>query len=202
MTDTAWKPTPGRDAMTRDGRRVHLHKWAEGQLQAVPSEGGLLAYVVSAENGRALHGVTSGWNLVSDWPDADPLPDADGWRCPECGCRSYAVPEFRADNGDFAPSPTMRRCLDCKHVSIVHVRPAPSGPVVEETVKRIVPGVYGRLRVWEETTDHTGDRVARVTFASRNGGHSMGGAPVFLNRAELLAISETTRQIGEAMEGK
>lgn len=176
MTDTAWKPTPGRDAMTRDGRRATglLRKPTFGNYVFVGEVDGATSTWTEVGKYYQAEGLSSDIDLVADWSDADPLPDADAAQH-----ANWTVVEWSAS-----------------------IRPAPSGPVVEETVKRIVPGVYGRLRVWEEATDDTGDRVARVTFASRNGGHSMGASPVFLTRSELLAAAETLRQIGDAMEGK
>ena len=68
------------------------------------------------------------------------------------------------------------------------------------TRPEIVPGVYGRLRVWELTTDHNNDPVAPITFASRVGGHSMGASPAMLTAAELRAAAETLSQLADAME--
>lgn len=156
MTDTAWKPTPGRDAMTRDGRRVFDLEHATDASGRGIWFGTLSGYRGTwRETGQ--HVISHSIDLVADWPDADPLPDADG------------------------------------------VRPAPSGPVVEETVKRIVPGVYGRVKVSLSDSE----RDIGVTLVNRKGeaGSYLDGAQ-YLTRSELLAAAETLRQIGEAMEGK
>jgi FtsZ-binding cell division protein ZapB len=51
-----------------------------------------------------------------------PVP-ADWWRCPECGCHSFARIDERKPDGRFAPGP-MIRCVNCKRVFA-------SGPVSE-----------------------------------------------------------------------
>lgn len=66
---------------------------------------------------------------------------------------------------------------------------AKSGPVITETVKRIVPGVYGKVSVlksdgwWFALTDK-GDKVAHVK----------------LSRADLIAARDVFNQLIDAME--
>jgi len=230
MTDTAWKPTPGRDAMTRDRRKVKTNgAGPDGRLFGSVS-GGPQAW---SPNGVHLFGHRN-LDLVADWPDADPLPDADGW-VPKVGDRvklvkdglsttgavgmegvikeieggqhpylieldeglvyeSYAVPEqyrlTRADRGCFVSA----------------VRPAPSGPVVEETVKRIVP--IG--------SDEWADQAERLEWAYVAGimrelaGLARAPLPSYIQPAIDIAEARATEgwrtfrasQIGEAMEGK
>lgn len=151
--EQVFRPMPGRDAMTRDGRRATvIHRLERADIWPL---GGTVdgEWVTWTDLGRQYgKAVESPRDLVSDWPDANPLPDADG------------------------------------------VRPAPSGPVVEETIKRIVPGVYGR--VWVGSSMSGLQSVAFSAFDDRF------GEAVALTRSEVLAAAETLRQIGEAMEGK
>ncbi len=72
------------------------------------------------------------------------------------------------------------------------VRPAPSGPVVEETVKRIVPGVYGIVEVALVAEARVGSQtLTRVSIVADT-----------YSSTDILAAAEILRQIGEAMEGK
>lgn len=168
MTDTAWKPTPGRDAMTRDGDRVNVEEH-DGYVWAVARDPRRV-WTVDPATGRRYFGAGPDHplDLVADWPDADPLPDA-------AQHANWTAVEWSAS-----------------------IRPAPSGPVVEETgpvrwkrVPEIVQGDYGRLSIGRYY-EPTGSVEVRLGS----------GAWYWLSKAEILAISETTRQIGEAMEGK
>lgn len=60
-------------------------------------------------------------------------------------------------------------------------RAKPQGPVITETVKRIVPGVYGK--VW----------------VSNEGGHNTFGAYPIACRADLIAARDVFNQLIEAM---
>jgi hypothetical protein len=74
------------------------------------------------------------------------------------------------------------------------------GPVVTETVKRIVPGVYGRVRVGAENYDgqHVGNGIG-LSFVTRDGGPvNMGNAA--LNAPELRAAAAVLTQLADALE--
>ena len=226
MTDTAWKPTPGRDAMTRDGRRatnIHNIESPVGWAFRATVEG--RDDVWRSDGCWNLLGETRGLDLVADWPDADPLPDADGWE-PKVGDRVKLVKDglstvgavgmegvikeiggagqhpylIELDEGlvyeSYAVPEQYRLTRAAREYFDSAVRPAPSGPVVEETapvrwkhIGEIVQGDYGRLSIgrYDEPTGRVEVRLAV-------------GQWYWLSKAELLAISKTTRQIGEAME--
>ena len=69
---------------------------------------------------------------------------------------------------------------------------APTGPVVEEVVKRIVPGVYGRIEVSphaETSVTHVGVRF-----------EPMSGSYAVLSKAELSAAAIVLNQLAEALK--
>ena len=180
MTDVVWT----RDALIANAE----------SLLALDAKGALTPHGI----GHLAREIITGFlDLVRD---ANPLPDADGW-VPHthslCPVAWETEVDVKYENGvaekgvaggfywDQTPDGTT-----ITHYRIV--RPAPSGPVVEETVKRIVPGVYGRLHVGMQGNEVVLDLICRDG--------SWGTGP--FNRSEILAAAETLRQIGETMEGK
>lgn len=201
MTDTAWKPTPGRDAMTRDGRRVR-------KLAQIPCGVWDLRGVIDgeptyhewrADGTWALDKVPCPHDLVADWPDADPLPDADGWiKHTPRPVDPEAIVEVRLRSGKVLEGANAKRAIELDwnesggSATITHyriVRPAPSGPVVEETVKNPFD-----LRPTE----------VLAAFAAE--GHPIdiytAAAIVGWSYRKFEAAMIRARQIGEAMEGK
>lgn len=143
MTST-WKPTPGRDAMTRDGRRATEIK----RSSAEPDDCVLSGLV----DGVRHIWVENGYYFADKWPapldlvaDADPLPA--------------------------------------------------TGPVRERTIREIVPGVYGRLRI----SHYDPGRALSVRFVTRTG-LDFDGAPASLTTSELDAVIATLTAIRDAME--
>ena len=125
-----------------------------------------------------LH-MLEGLDLVRD---ADPLPDADG--TPAGTFASMAGAQTTTDS-NFAEALSENR-------GDLYLRPAPSGPVVEETVKRIVPGVYGIVEVALVAEARVGSQtLTRVSIVADT-----------YSSTDILAAAEILRQIGEAMEGK
>jgi hypothetical protein len=64
-------------------------------------------------------------------------------------------------------------------------KPEPAGPVITETVKRIVPGVYGAV-----TTSERNDSGVRISFPAAR-----------LDATELRAAIATLTEIADALEG-
>jgi len=122
----------------------------------------------------------------------DPISNTYGW----CAWVDGVKRQFFANGRHYFGDERLDLVADWQEP----VTPAPTGPVRMVTRPEIVPGVYGRLRVWELTTDHNNDPVAPITFASRVGGHSMGASPAMLTAAELRAAAETLSQLADAME--
>jgi len=217
---SGYRPTPGRDAMTRDGRhrasgltRNEVGGF-DGHLQDLA--GVYVAHPTWDESGRVLVlnvEYPEGWSLVRD---ADPLPDADVW-VPKVGDRVKLVKDGLSTTGAVGMEGVIKKIEDRTYPYLIEldkglvykshavshqyrltradrgcfvsaVRPAPSGPVVEETVKRIVPGRYGVVEV----------RASAV----KNGVWLFDLRKANPSKAEVLAAAETLRQIGEAMEGK
>ena len=133
--------------------------------------------------------------------------DDDGWIAHSpgpCPVPPETMVEVKWRAGAIASSfPFPREAKELNWHVITHYRivsPAPTGPVRMVTRPEIVPGVYGRLRVWEPTTDGDNAPVAPITFASRVGGHSMGAPPAMFTAPELRAAAETLSQLADAME--
>lgn len=71
-----------------------------------------------------------------------------------------------------------------------------SGPVITETIKRIVPGVYGRISI-HKNTDNDGKVLIRLADGAgevnlKNCGH-------YMSRAELIAARDILSQLIDAM---
>ena len=82
-----------------------------------------------------------------------------------------------------------RFCADEHHTDIIaEWTEAPTGPVRTVTRKEIVPGVYGRVRVYDETCEH---------------GHVCMGLPASYHwtAPELRAAVATLSEIADALEG-
>ena len=215
MTSDVWKPTAGRDAMTRDGDRVTgLHDFMtafkERALRGTLPNGEKVKWW---PNGRYSTVRDTGLDLVADWPDADPLPDAGGWRkhtpgpCPvdpETEIEVVFTDEktranpMRGTAGGFSRSaPGTRDCWTGDNGGRLIgyyriVRPTPSGPVVEETVRRIVPGVYGIVEVTLVAEARVGSpTLTRVSIVADT-----------YSSTDILAAAEILRQIGEAMASR
>ncbi|MCU0803421.1 MAG: hypothetical protein MUD11_16975 [Rhodobacteraceae bacterium] len=110
-------------------------------------------------------------------------------------------------DGDFGAFRIIRRAPDAAPVSILGAHdgklpddlydiiadnPAPAGPVITETVRRIVPGVYGRVMV------HSHDCGAvSLDFCGQFG---VSSAEV-LTATELRATIATLTEIADALEG-
>lgn len=47
------------------------------------------------------------------------------WRCPDCGCRTFARVDERKPDGKFAPGPQIR-CVSCKRVYAAPLPPTPT----------------------------------------------------------------------------
>jgi len=149
--------------MTRDGgRAVNITKKSIGTQ--FPFVGDIIR-----PDGVTLHSVTwtgggshclsgCGLDLVADWPDADPLPDADG------------------------------------------VRPAPSGPVVEETEPEQNTLLFEVEAMWGDGPTSVVRYVEAVNMRE--------ALEVVPPECDVLRINllgglyKPARQIGEAMEGK
>ena len=145
MTST-WKPTPGRDAMTRDGRRATEIK----RSSAEPDDCVLSGLV----DGVRHIWVENGYYFADKWPapldlvaDADPLPA--------------------------------------------------TGPVRERTIREIVEGVYGRLRI----EGYDPEEGLSVRLVDRNGGGKH-GLTHYLTASEVDAVIATLTAIRDAMEDK
>lgn len=231
MTDqVGFRPTPGRDAMTRDGRRVtNLRGLADFDQWALSGsmEGGHERWW-RADGSWSTHDcMPHPLDLVADWPDADPLPDADGWE-PKVGDRVKLVKDGLSTVGAVGMEGVIKKIEGGQHPYLIEldeglvyesyavpeqyrltradldyfvsaVRPAPSGPVVEETVKRIVPPEM-TLRDW-----FAGQALAGLLAGS----HKMpGDSPA--SRAEERVVEAyahadamiRVKQGDEAMEGK
>lgn len=166
--------------------------------------------------------------------DADPLPDADGWE-PKVGDRVKLVKDGLSTVGAVGMEGVIKKIEGGQHPYLIEldeglvyesyavpeqyrltradrdyfvsaVRPAPSGPVVEETVKRVVP--IG--------SDEWADQAERLEWAYIAGimrelaGRVQPPLPSYIQSAIDIAEARATegwrtfraRQIGEAMEGK
>ena len=215
MTDVVWT----RDALIASAE----------SLLALDAKGALTPHGI----GHLAREIIAGFlDLVRD---ADPLPDADGWE-PKVGDRVKLVKDglsttgaigmrgfirdidwtgfspykIELDEGGVYSSKAIpeqycwtRADRDC---FVSAVRPAPSGPVVEETVKRIVP--IG--------SDEWADQAERLEWAYIAGimrelaGLARAPLPSYIQPAIDIAEARATegwrtfraRQIGEAMEGK
>ena len=241
-----YKPTPGRDAMTNAGKRVKLveRKYTEGRSYLLDmltgnhySFEGECAYLGDTRQADPTDRqwrIDEGLDLVADWPDADPLPDADGWE-PKVGDRVKLVKDGLSTVGAVGMEGVIKKIEAGQHPYLIEldeglvyeshavpeqyrltradhdyfvsaVRPAPSGPVVEETVKRIVP--IG--------SDEWADQAERLEWAYIAGimrelaGLARAPLPSYIQPAIDIAEARATegwrtfraRQIGEAMEGK
>ena len=238
MTDqVGFRPTPGRDAMTRDGRRVtNLRGLADFDQWALSGsmEGGHERWWRADGSWSPHDCMPHPLDLVADWPDADPLPDADGWE-PKVGDRVKLVKDGLSTVGAVGMEGVIKKIEGGQHPYLIEldeglvyesyavpeqyrltradrdyfvsaVRPAPSGPVVEETVKRIVP--IG--------SDEWADQAERLEWAYIAGimrelaGQVQPPLPSYIRPAIDIAEARATegwrtfraRQIGEAMEGK
>ena len=166
----------GQGRMTKRGEQVSGLKYRpDGALGGViHTTLGKMMDMWGAD-GRSLTRMP-GFDLVADWPDADPLPDADGWvkhtpgPCPVAEETEVQVrgPELHSEWKNVASyfSPSKYSPSDWwKDGTITHyriVRPAPSGPVVEETgpVRMItkpefVLGLHGIVGVTGTELPHT-----------------------------------------------
>lgn len=192
MTD-AWKPTPGRDAMTRDGRRV-----TELKKRNIEDQYRLIGY-----DGRDWRTWTEdGRYIIAPHPldlvrDADPLPDADGW-VPHNGGDCPVPPDtmlevrFR-DNDTSGPE-----CAYGWHwgemgestiVAYRIVKPASTAipsPVRMKTVPEIVLGDYGIVRV---SAPLQGDRCIGIVIDEG-----------LYTAAELTDAINTLTAVRDAME--
>ena len=90
-------------------------------------------------------------------------------------------------NWDGSPHFPFNEDLDSPHL-IAEWTEAPTGPVRTVTRKEIVPGVYGRVRVYDETCEH---------------GHVCMGLPppYHWTATELRAAVATLSEIADALEG-
>lgn len=202
MTDTAWKPTPGRDAMTRDGDRVNVEEH-DGYVWAVARDPRRV-WTVDPATGRRYFGAGPDHplDLVADWPDADPLPDADGWRkhtpgpCPvdletEVEVRLRGGDEWTGDDAEKGRAWQWGEQGDGTITHYRIVRPAPSGPVVKETVKRAYNDDQRRALGCLAHSIISGEPLESKYCRA-----------ILDMMAELEQRAKSARQIGEAMEGK
>ncbi len=141
------------------------------------------------------------WNNLTGAPRyADPLPDADGWVKHSPGpCPVDAKTEVEVSYGlawatekgaarDFCwDKASYIRCVT--HYRIV--RPAPSGPVVEETVKRAYNDDQKRALGCLAHSIISGEPLESKYCRA-----------ILDMMAELEQRAKSARQIGEAMEGK
>ena len=142
MTST-WKPTPGRDAMTRDGRRAtEIERRNTVSPYVISGRIGITYYTWMEDGHHSAVKVRHPLDLVAD---ADPLPA--------------------------------------------------TGPVRERTVREIVEGVYGRLRI----VRYAADEGLSARFVARNGAE-IGGADVVLTAREVDKVIATLTAIRDAME--
>jgi len=224
MTDTAWKPTPGRDAVTRGmGTATELRLSANGLFMLGKIHGTEHVWLASGWC-DCPYGIGCPYTLVRD---ADPLPDADGWE-PKVGDRvklvkdglstvgavgmeGVVIKEIEDDSYPYlieldeglvykshAVPEQYRLTRAARDYFVSAVRPAPSGPVVEETEPKRSPlGWY-----------YQADPKSRSVYRCKLGQawERMEFTDLEPDAAELRFIADTiesaARQIGEAMEGK
>ena len=214
MTDVVWT----RDALIANAE----------SLLALDARGALTPHGI----GHLAREIIAGFlDLVRD---ADPLPDADGWE-PKVGDRVKLVKDGLSTVGAVGMEGVIKKIEAGQHPYLIEldeglvyeshavpeqyrltradrdcfvsiVRPAPSGPVVEETVKRIVP--IG--------SDEWADQAERLEWAYIAGimrelaGLARAPLPSYIQPAIDIAQARAAegwrtfraRQIGEAMEGK
>ncbi len=203
MTDVVWT----RDALIANAE----------SLLALDAKGALTPHGI----GHLAREIITGFlDLVRD---ADPLPDADGWE-PKVGDRVKLVKDGLSTVGAVGMEGVIKKIEAGQHPYLIEldeglvyeshavpeqyrltradhdyfvsaVRPAPSGPVAEETVKRIVPGIYGIVVVG---APERGLEARRTNLWLATDAYGFR----YYTRSEVLAAAEILRQIGEAMEGK
>lgn len=68
----------------------------------------------------------------------------------------------------------------------------PTGPVITETVKRIVPGYYGPVEVSAVIGDRVGVRISNL--------HGPGGPEIPMNASELRAAARCFAEMADALD--
>lgn len=76
---------------------------------------------------------------------------------------------------------------------------APAGPVITETVKRIVPGVYGRLFIADQDEKDKG-KLVKLKLADRGGKHHH-NACHYMNAEELRDLASHALELADALDG-
>ena len=196
MTDT-WKPTPGRDAMTADGRRVtDIERNSRGLIIGNIEHSGRYVWF---NNG---HYRVIGWDPLDLVRDADPLPaepDKDGWikhdggPCPVPPDTLVDI-KFRAGHGVGCVRPALWNWGEATQYRIAQsASPAIPSPVITRTVREIVPGTYGRVHL-ENVSLNRRQVVVRFTQPDIVGG-------LWASAAELRAAASVLTQVADAMEG-
>lgn len=202
MTST-WKPTPGRDAMTRGGKRVtevRCYSTYDNTIRCIGTVEGDDHTTSWSSDGRHCDSVNCPNDLVAD---ADPLPatpDADGWIAHTpgpCPVPPDTMVGARLRNGGYTEA---KACdlewLDIGAVTIAQYRivtpaSAPAtGPVRERTIREIVPGTYGRLSI----TKQEGTRATICLYWMDSN--------TVVQPAELTDAIATLTAIRDAMEDK
>ena len=141
---SGWKPTPGRDAMTRDGRRAtEIERF-------------------SAETGPYVFGGRVGWTR-NTWTEDGHYSST---KCPE--------PLDLVADADPLPA---------------------TGPLRERTIREIVEGVYGRLRI----EGYDPEEGLSVRLVDRNG-EGKHGLTHYLTASEVDAVIATLTAIRDAIE--
>lgn len=196
----------GKYYKTRDGRKAEWRYSGDPGNPMYPVkvkvEGQDFWLSYTADGGYWCDGEETSMDLIAEWTDdTGTLAElnaqvGDVVECVEAAYYNFTVGQ-RYSVEDFCGDPAIRYddsgyCRTSVSRFRIVSRAKPTGPVITETVKRIVPGVYGHI--WIDWVDG-----GTIYLGLRNNALKKMDT-VGLSRADLIAARDVFNQLIDALE--
>lgn len=141
-----------------------------------------------AEIGAQVGDVVSCHNEAHDGTEFEVRHGFEEWS-------GYGRPWWRIVSRASDYQPDDNECVEAAMAKGIDYPAKPKGPVITETVKRIVPGVYGKVYVFGHVTEGLLVAITDKTDERDLDGYDC----VTLTRAELIAARDVFNQLIDAL---